>query len=150
VRNVSAIRILLLFFAVAAFARAAEITADARALQGTWAVAGMLDNGNAAPENSLDGARAVFSGDRMTLISPDGREKTEYTIRVDATRTPATIDLTRSDGTFAGQSSNGIYDLDGRTLRICAPHRPGSARPTRFMAPAESGLFLIVLRRLDS
>jgi uncharacterized protein (TIGR03067 family) len=130
-------------------ARAADTASGTNALQGTWALVGIVDDGNAAPPDALEGARAVFSGNRLTLVSPGGDEKTEYTIRVDPTRRPAVIDLIRLEGTFAGQNVNGIYELDGATLRICAPLRPGAARPKQFSAPPESGLFLLVMRKVN-
>src|SRR4051812_33882127 len=125
-------RLLALLFVAAIAAHAADVPGVPEALQGTWALVGFVEEGSAAPAEMLEGARVVFSSNGMVIISPDATEKTEYTISVDTTRSPRAINLTRLEGSFAGQATNGIYELEGTTLRICAALRPGLARPAKF------------------
>lgn len=116
-------------------------------LEGTWELTGLVDGGKTAPPEVLRGAKAMFTKDTFTLISPDGVEKTLYNIKTDAAKSPKTIDITATEGTFKGEAVPAIYEIVGDTLRLCQPHRPGTPRPTRFAAPADSGLILMTFKK---
>ena len=120
---------------------------SAETLEGTWELTSVVDSGTIAPTDAINGARVVFYKDLMTLISPDGEEETKYTIKLDPTKSPKAIDIIPSEGMFKGQAGQGIYELNGDTLRICQPHRPSTSRPTKFAAPEGSGLHLMVLKK---
>ena len=136
--------VVLCLFAVSAGGDAGKASAG---LVGTWELTSLVDAGMMVPPEALRGARAVFTKDTFTLISPDGVEKTLYNIKVDATKSPKTIDITATAGTFKGEAVPAIYEIVGDTLRLCQPHRPGTPRPTRFAAPKDSGLVLMTFKR---
>ncbi len=134
----------------AAFATSAIASAQASALaslQGAWNLIAVTDEGSTAPPDALRGAQAIFAGDKMTLVSPDGKDRTEYSIKLDSTKSPKEIDLTPLAGSFKGQTAKAIYDLQGDTLRICQPEQPSQPRPTSLSAPAGSKLNLMTLKK---
>jgi uncharacterized protein (TIGR03067 family) len=66
--------------------------------------------------------------------------------KLDTSRKPRTIDTEQIVGEHRGKILQGIYELNGDTLRVClAP--PGKERPTEFSARAGSGNSLAVYRR---
>lgn len=129
-------------------ARAENLGKTAESLEGTWELTSVVDNGTTAPSYAIRGAKVVFSKELMILVSPDGEDKTEYTIRLEPKKSPKAIDITPTEGTFKGQAGLGIYEIDGDTLRLCQPHRPSTSRPTKFAAPEGSGLHLMVLKKV--
>jgi uncharacterized protein (TIGR03067 family) len=111
---------------------------DLARLQGTWNAVMFADADKLAQGNG--GLRLTISGDRFAVTLED-RTTAEGTIRVDANRSPKTIDFI--DDNHVG---TGIYRLYGEELRIC--YDPvGTVRPTRFEVPSDSALKLLILKR---
>ena len=142
--------LLMVFCLLLVPARAENIGKTAESLEGTWELTSVVDSGSTAPTDAIRGAKVVFSKDVMTLISPDGEDKSEYTIKLEPKKSPKAIDIIPTVGTFKGQASLGIYEIDGDTLRLCQPHRPSTSRPTKFSAPEGSELHLMVLKRVKN
>ena len=95
----------------------------AATLEGTWTVVSVEHDGKAAQGTDLKkGDKLVVKGDGYRF---DAAYKEEGTFKVDAAKTPATIDLTDS----RKQASHGIYKLDGNRLTLC--FWPGE-RPAAF------------------
>jgi uncharacterized protein (TIGR03067 family) len=147
----AALGVFLALFAVVCLsatpARGDDSATDLARLQGTWNLISVLDEGSPAPPEALKGATAVFAGDKMTLVSPDGRDRTEYSVKLDASKTPKTIDLTPLAGSFKDQTNKAIYDLQGDVLRICQPEKPSQPRPAAFDAPVGSSQNLMTLKK---
>ena len=90
----------------------------------------------------------VFKGDEATVEGND-RVKIQYarlTLKFDPSTTPKMLDLTVTDGSQQGAVVEGIYELKGNELRICAKVI-GKERPTEFQSPAGSNVVLLVLKR---
>src|SRR5262245_44078642 len=122
---------------------------DEDRLQGTWVVQGIVYNGLVIEQKEIvDGDIVlVIAGDKLTSNRP-GKEGLESTFKLDATKTPKTIDTVALGGRHKGKTVPGIYQLDGDTLKLCAPVDPeGAKRPTEFAAPQKSGLTLMTLKR---
>src|SRR6476620_10315685 len=115
-------------------------------LEGVWEVMSVVSDGVTLPLEAIQGGKAVFAAQKMTLISPDGKERTEYAIRLDPSTNPKTIDITSMAGSFKGETGRGIYELRGNMLWLCQPHQPGTPRPRAFAAPQGSGLHLTVFK----
>jgi len=117
---------------------------DRKVLEGAWTLTSVVRNDNPLPADKLQDARIIFQGD--VYIQKQG-EKTiaKGTFRLDPSKKPATIDLTRSDGKEE-EKTFGIYELADGVLRICgAP--PGQERPTEFAAKDGSNHTLITFQR---
>ena len=68
------------------------------------------------------------------------------TYKVDATKTPKTIDMTFTEGPPKGLTLRGIYELDDATYKLCIAN-PGSDRPRVFDSKAKDGGTVQVLKR---
>jgi len=115
-------------------------------LVGTWQVAAAEYEGAKTPGDRLQGWKAVFTADRLTVR--DGQDKTRYDLnyRVGAGTDTKAISFTVAAGDQKGQASEGIYKLDGDTLTICFAE-PGGAKPTEFKTAAGSKQVCFSLRR---
>jgi uncharacterized protein (TIGR03067 family) len=123
---------------------AAEGKGDLDKLQGTWARVSEVKDGKASPEEAVKKTKLTIKGDKYTLRMGD--DKRSGTLKVDASKSPATIDIMSEDGPNKGKTLQGIYKVEGDTLTYCiAP--PGRERPTAFESKSGSGVMLYVNKR---
>lgn len=101
---------------------------DSELIQGGWLIVGLETGGKAEPERNYRGNTFSFAKDRATLRE-GGFEPIGFTVTLDPTATPKTIDLTAK-----GNVLRGIYKLDGDDLVICLCI--GGMRPTEFATKA--------------
>jgi uncharacterized protein (TIGR03067 family) len=119
-----------------------------RALQGDWKVVMVTVNGSAIPEAEYKAGSLTIAGDSYRLKFPTNQ--TASTIRLDPSKSPATIDYTFNTGPQKGQTAHGIYKLEGGTLTVCRGLSEVEDRPTRFESSPDSGLLLVVWKRTKS
>src|SRR5579871_3540747 len=114
--------------------------------QGTWVIASAEQDGR--PEPSLKDARVIISADQFTTKVAD-RPLRNGTVKFDVSRQPnKAIDLTYTDGPQKGQSSLGIYRLDGDSW-VLAFGIPGKERPNSLDRSVKPGVRYMVLKRDD-
>lgn len=65
---------------------------------------------------------------------------------LDHTTTPKSISFEFAEGKLKGQKRHGIYEISGNELKMCYGEAD-KPRPTKFEAPAKSGLYLEVWAR---
>ncbi len=111
--------------------------------QGTWMITSSEQDGRADP--SVKDARVIISADEFTTKVAD-RPLRHGTIKFDPAKQPKTIDLTYTDGPQKGQSSFGIYHLDGDSW-VLAFSVPGKPRPASFDHRVKAGVRYMVLKR---
>jgi uncharacterized protein (TIGR03067 family) len=110
-------------------------------LEGTWSLV-KITGGKS--EDKEKGAKLTFKGDKITLKTGD--ETKEATYSIDPTQKPKemTVHMVKGDKKVTVQ---GIYELDGDTLKIC--HFEGKkrreSRPKELVANEET--VLVVLKR---
>jgi uncharacterized protein (TIGR03067 family) len=114
---------------------------DLEKLQGKWQVIAFEMDGRKIPPGS---ASIVIEGTNFTSLSMGAQY--EGTMVVDATATPKTFDVKFHKGPHKGETSLGIYELDGDTWRICIG-LAGVQRPTKFAAEPGTGHALETLTR---
>jgi uncharacterized protein (TIGR03067 family) len=114
---------------------------DPEKLQGTWQMIAFEMDGQSVPPGS---ATIVIEGNNFTSLSMGAQY--EGTMVVDSTTTPKTFDVKFHKGPHKGETSLGIYELDGDTWRICIG-LTGVKRPTKFAAEPGSGHALETLTR---
>jgi uncharacterized protein (TIGR03067 family) len=130
-----------LFAPLAAFALPALLVAapipkdkekvkDEDAILGTWAIDKFDNGGGPGGPSAEDIAkiRFIFKKDgKLTLTGgPNGEEKeTEY--KVDPAAKVKAIDLIMD-----GRTAQGIYELDGDTLKLCVTEGDKAGRPEEF------------------
>ena len=114
---------------------------DIKSLQGTWNIVALEIEGQNMPcgESSI-----ALEGTRFTTTAMGG----EYsgTMEVDETASPKSFNLVFEAGPEAGNTSYGIYELDGDKWTICLTLH-GGKRPKTFATKAGSGLALETLQR---
>jgi uncharacterized protein (TIGR03067 family) len=111
--------------------------ADLKALQGTWETVSLDLEGLGAA--ARPGDVTTIDRRRMICISR-GVEGARWTVRLDATKRPKTLDLINGDKVVRC-----IYRLEGGALTICFSNRFGGERPAAFRG--DEGVGLEVLRR---
>lgn len=137
--------VLALSFLLAADQPAAkEARQELEKLQGTWRFVSLEIDGQALPEGALKDAKIVIKGDAFDSSS-FGIVYTG-TVKVDPTQNPKTIDLAFNAGPEKGNTTLGIYELDGDTLRLCLALNK-KERPKEFSSKPGSGLALEKLKR---
>jgi uncharacterized protein (TIGR03067 family) len=107
---------------------------------GTW------DGYMADSDGSKHGdIRLVITEDKITASNPQGnREMGAGTYKISGRR----IDATGTEGQFAGKKYEGIFDLEGKTLKWCSANdNPNSSRPSRLQTNPQAGQFLMVLEK---
>jgi uncharacterized protein (TIGR03067 family) len=115
-----------------------------RALEGHWHVVGLQIDGAEMPAATFARARLLMDGDRFRMESPEGNYDGTFTI--DTSVEPMRIDIDFVEGPDAGNSSHGIFELDGDQLTICLG-LVGASRPVGFSTSPGSGHALQRLRR---
>ncbi len=113
-------------------------------LEGTWSVVSAEHNGTKIPADQAKAVKFVITADKFKIDHNGDKHEADY--KLDATKKPATIDVTPQDGPDKGKTAYGIYALNGGELKICFA-KPGSDRPTEFASKADSETTLIVLKR---
>ncbi len=128
-------------------ANAAEEGASRREmerLQGTWQFVTWEVQGVAKPTEEVAQYTAVLKGDLWTVSKGD-KIAAQVVFRVDPTKTPKTMDFIDIN---RARNMRGIYSLEGDTLRFCDRDVEKGDRPSQFATTPESGLVMVVLRRL--
>ena len=118
-----------------------------RALEGDWRFTALEIDGKAMPAGALAQSRLLIDGDRFRTESPEATYEGVFT--VDAERQPPHIDIRFVEGPEAGNTSHGLYELDGDRLTLCLG-LAGSSRPTTFATAPGSGHALERLRRTSA
>lgn len=113
---------------------------------GKWVVESVTRDGKA--DESLKGATREQGDGKYTLTpAKDSKAKAATgTYKLDATKTPVTIDLMPKGGTYDGKTLLGIVKVDGDALTI-AFAEPGKDRPTKFEGAAGSGVVVAVHKK---
>jgi uncharacterized protein (TIGR03067 family) len=118
---------------------------DLKALQGTWEVVTMEREKEAVPAEDLKGWTARYEGNRVTLMDGE-RVHRRGIITLDASRKPKSVNTWDRDGPYEDQTSPGIYELEGDTLRI-AFAKPGQERPSAFTTKTGSAVIFATYKR---
>jgi len=118
-----------------------------RALEGEWRFERLEIEGTAVPQGPLSHSRILIDGDRFRYESPEGIS--DGVLAIDAGATPPQIDIDFVEGPEAGNTSYGVYRLDGDSLTLCLG-LVGSTRPASFATSPGSGHALERLRRASA
>lgn len=123
-------------------------TDDIKPFQGTWKVVAVFENGEGLSEqqiatNFVSNGKLTVDGPVISLLPPGQFENRQIAFTIDASKNPATIDLTGANKV----GSRGIYMLSGDSLMICLPGPGDKDRPTDFSANKGSDRTLLILKR---
>jgi uncharacterized protein (TIGR03067 family) len=104
-------------------------------------------DGQDMPRGAIASSKLLIDGDRFRMESAEANYEGVLTIDVNAE--PRRIDIEFVEGPEAGNSSYGIYELNGDQLTICLG-LVGSSRPVAFTSKKGSGHALEKLRRASA
>ena len=119
-----------------------------RALEGEWRFDALEVEGTRMPAAMLARSRLLIDGDRFRTESPEATYDGHFTIDVEAE--PPHIDIAFVEGPEAGNTSHGVYELEGDRLTLCLSVGAGGTRPAAFAAAPGSGYALERLRRASA
>ena len=122
--------------------------APATELEGEWTMVSGLQDGRPLAPRMVRTGRRVTRGDETTVLFGTWVYM-RLRFSLDPSRVPKAIDYTVTEGTGAGQDQQGIYELDGTTLRLCVS-APGQQRPPDFTTAPGDGRLLTVWTRTGS
>jgi uncharacterized protein (TIGR03067 family) len=114
-------------------------------LIGTWK--GQMLNDDGSPQGAI---QLEITADTITATNPRGGQLMgggTYKIS-SSTAKRRRIDATGTSGQFQRKKYEGIYAIEGKTLRWCSANdRPTSKRPTELKTDVQKGQFLMVLEK---
>ena len=111
---------------------------DKKILQGKWEVVSLMFRGMDQPVPP-GGIVLVFTGDKVESIKGGKTIKTG-TFKVDASKTPKTLDLVE-----ASETQFGIFEFKGDDeIKLCM----GKTRPTAFSSTPDNDQGLVILKRV--
>lgn len=114
-------------------------------LQGEWVMAGLEVNGETVPEGKLKGTTLTIRGDKYAVKVKKTTHET--TIKLYPEKSPKAIDMFFPDGPDLPRLSEGVYEVDGDTLKICRRQTPGEPRPTKMGTWPDTDLFVVTWKR---
>jgi uncharacterized protein (TIGR03067 family) len=110
-------------------------------LAGVWVIAQL--SGNAPPADVALVLTVADDGGYVATVN--GKVEERGTIRVDRTKKPMTLDFVIADGSSAGKTQLGVYELAGDTLKMALATPGAPTRPADFtIAPPNE---VIVLKK---
>jgi uncharacterized protein (TIGR03067 family) len=114
-------------------------------LAGTWEPTAAEDYGQKLPEEQVKNLRLVLTGDEFTTSDGDTTVM-KGNFKIDPVKKPKRIDLKSTSGRHKGKTLEGIYELDGDSLKICFVE-PGGKRPKELTSTLDNSAFLLVCKR---
>ena len=120
---------------------------DQKNIQGFWRVAQSIDAGKETPQEGEDITIVIFDGNLIKVREGD-KSHDLFQFRLLPDLAPKGIELRHLFGKRKGEQNQGIYQLDGRMLKICIQEDATQKRPTVFESKEGTALKLIVLKKL--
>ena len=124
--------LLIIPFIGASVAEDKKPSKELRKMTGTWRITQHSAGGEALSEEQIKelGAKLVIKGTKYTYYA--GKEVVgEGTIKIDATKSPKTIDVNIEKGMGKGETLKGLYKFDGKKWLVIFTN-PGGKRPDSF------------------
>jgi uncharacterized protein (TIGR03067 family) len=120
--------------------------------RGRWQAVRFLIDGKADPAEAVGKTELLLDDASYRFVSappfgPRGKGSGEGRTVVDLTKAPHHIDLIPSSGPYEGLTQEGIFEVEGDTLKLCYG-MPTKARPTEFATRPNSGIYLAEFRRV--
>jgi len=114
-------------------------------LEGQWNCVSATVNGKPLSDSTVSRLRLTLTKEHYK--TEKGSEVLfDSTYSTDSKTNPKQITMIGTEGDLEGKEAQGIYALEGETLRICYT-MPGHARPKAFESNPGSEAYLIVWKR---
>ena len=115
-------------------------------IEGIWALTSGEQDGQDITEGDLNKSKLEIVGDQHTVTLGDVILKGTH--KLDSSQSPMTIDVSDTDGPFAGKSMKGIFKLEDDVFTICIA-ASGEERPMQFSTKDGKATLLHVWKRQD-
>jgi len=115
-------------------------------LKGTWQVTSYDLDGKKLPDEQVKATKVMVDATGKLTVQREGKTTIEGATEIDPTKKPKTIAIKYTKGERAGQTVQGIYEINGDDYRVCFA-LPGKERPTEFASKPGSGHILIAYKR---
>jgi uncharacterized protein (TIGR03067 family) len=112
--------------------------------EGTWKIISLEVGGMKMADTTINAARLIIKGKEFTMKEQIATYRGHFVI--DPSKTPKWIDMKFTDGPEKGNTSYGIYEVEGDDFKLCLTIT-GKTRPTEFAAKPKSGHGFEVLKR---
>jgi uncharacterized protein (TIGR03067 family) len=134
------------FLACSDLSAAADDTKnDADKLQGNWGCVSGKKDGKPIAEGTVQKLRLVLTKDKYATYRGD-ELLFESVYKLDTAKSPRRIDIIGTEGDNKGKAAQGIYLLEGETLKLCYT-MPGKDRPNEFESKPGSGASFTIWKR---
>lgn len=104
-------------------------------LEGAYRIVSAERVGKVAAKETIDPVRITIKGDEFTLNL--GGDEKKARIKVDATKTPHTIDISPADGPERGKTFPGIVKVEKGEVTLAYVEKDKAERPKDFKAEGE-------------
>jgi uncharacterized protein (TIGR03067 family) len=116
---------------------------DLKAMQGKWSVVECVDRGKPLPAKEFEEIEFEFKG--ATMIARLGNTGHQTTFKLDPSQKPKVI---RHIAEEPGKAVvEGIYEIDGDTLKLASTKKIDGKRPTSFELKKGDDVQIFVLKR---
>lgn len=116
---------------------------DPKSITGTWTITSGVKFGTKVEGKALEGDMTI-TADKITIKSPDMTHVMTY--KLDADKTPITIDMEGTEGAAKGFKAEGIIELSKDELKLAYAF-PGEKRPAKFESGKDSKVLLFVMKK---
>jgi uncharacterized protein (TIGR03067 family) len=110
---------------------------DVEKLQGDWVAVAYTIDGTSLPDDDVQAFFRTIKGNEYA-VSRYRKVIGRGTFKLDATKSPKTLDAIPANAPAGGKPILGIYSIEGDRLKFCVA-APGKDRPTEFSAKEGSG-----------
>jgi len=133
---------------IAADAPKDDAKKDLDTIQGTWMIASGVYGGEDINSDLVSKLSFEIKGDQLLLKGDEEvvKDYAKITLRLDPSGKPKLIDFTVGQGEEKGAVIEGIYEINGDELKICAK-LGAKERPAEFKSPENSRVALLTLKR---
>jgi uncharacterized protein (TIGR03067 family) len=137
--------LLLAFLEAADDAQDPAMKTELKKLEGRYTISSAEVNGAQIDQQPLEQFKLTVSGNNWSVAMSQG--KIEAIIDIDPSKNPKTIDFTYTEGSQKGQTTRGIYALDGDVLKLCRTLTADKERPAEFSTQPESGFLMVIWKK---
>lgn len=116
------------------------------ALSGVWILSSLEVDGQKLSDEAIANSTITVKDGKYTYKVQNQTEE-EGTFKVDGSKKPPTMDLDIQTGKSQGKRQLGIYELDGKTWKLCVAEAGEELRPKEFHAKEGSKQLLFIFKK---